>query len=505
MEGKLSEDPMAAIDPSDFSVALVLLRKIRRWSQEELARRAGLPATTVCEYETGKVEPTDRNLERMMAAFRFPLPLLGGLLALVRAVRHVMTVCEAVGGILLPNSLDTVAAEAGRAAEEATRAAFSLTLAELAPAAAAPPAEEEHLAAPGLRARLEPYSQGERLLLVRAGRRFRSWALAVLLCDESISAAADDPRRAVDLADLALEIARLVLGGEGWRSRLLGYCWSFVGNARRVSGDLPAAEEAFGRSREAWPASLANEEGLLDGSRRFDLEASLQRSQRRFAEAIVLLDQALGACPAASAGRILVKKAKTQEEMGDHESAIATLQEALPHVAEADEHLLLAARFNLLVNLSRLGRHAEAEAMLPPVRALAERLGNGLDRVRLRSLEGQLAAGLGRVEEALASLREVRDRFVSLGIAYDAALATLELAVVLAQQGRTAEVKALAAESAPIFAAQGVERERLGALALFRQAADEERLTAALARRLLEDLRRAPALRGAGAHERNRE
>jgi len=482
---------MAAIEPSDLSVALVLLRQVRRWTQKELAIRAGLPATTVCEYETGRVEPTARNLERMMAAFRFPLSLLGGLLALIRTVRHVMTVCEAVDGRLASDALEAVAAEAGRAAEEATRAAFFLALAELAPAAGAPPAQEDRLAAPGLRARLEPYSQAERLRLVRAGRRFRSWALAELLCDESVSAAADDPRQTVDLADLALEIATLIPGGEGWRSRLRGYCWSFVGNARRVSGDLPAAEEAFARSREAWPASLANEEGLLDGSRRFDLEASLRTDQRQFAGALDLLDQALGVCPAASAGRILVKKAKTQEEMGDHESATATLQKALPLIDEADEHLLLAARFNLLVNLSRLGRHAEAEALLPPVRALAERLDNGLDRLRLRSLEGQLAAGLGRVEEALASLREVRDRFVSLGIAYDAALATLELAVVLAEQGRTAEVKALAAESAPIFAAQRVERERLGALALFRQAAEEERLTTALARKLVSDLQRA--------------
>jgi len=82
---------------------------------------------------------------------------------------------------------------------------------------------------------------------------------------------------------------------------------------------------------------------------------------------------------------------------------------------------------------------------------------------------------------------------VARKIAYDAALATLELAVFLAAQGRTAEVKELAAETAPIFKAQCVERERLGALTLFRQAADEERLTAALARRLVREFKRAAA------------
>jgi len=79
---------------------------------------------------------------------------------------------------------------------------------------------------------------------------------------------------------------------------------------------------------------------------------------------------------------------------------------------------------------------------------------------------------------------------------YDAALVTLELAVLLAEQGRTAEVKELAGETAAIFKAQGVERERLGALVLFRQAADAERLTAALARQLLGEFRRTVALPG---------
>ena len=81
--------------------------------------------------------------------------------------------------------------------------------------------------------------------------------------------------------------------------------------------------------------------------------------------------------------------------------------------------------------------------MLPPVSALAARLGNGLDLLRVSSLQGQIAAGLGRTDEAVTTLAGVRDEFLELGIVYDAALATLELAVVLAEQGRTAEVREL--------------------------------------------------------------
>jgi hypothetical protein len=73
------------------------------------------------------------------------------------------------------------------------------------------------------------------------------------------------------------------------------------------------------------------------------------------------------------------------------------------------------------------------------------------------------------------------------------ALVTLELAALLAEEGRTAEVKTLAAQTERIFKAQRVERERLGAVRLFCGAARKERLTAALARELLADLRKAGA------------
>jgi hypothetical protein len=48
--------------------------------------------------------------------------------------------------------------------------------------------------------------------------------------------------------------------------------------------------------------------------------------------------------------------------------------------------------------------------------------------------------------------------------------------------GRTADVKALARESAPVFQAQSVHREAQKALDLFRRAAEEERITAELVR-----------------------
>ena len=155
-------------------------------------------------------------------------------------------------------------------------------------------------------------------------------------------------------------------------------------------------------------------------------------------------------------------------------------------------------RQNPALLLCHLGRYAEAEALLPEIRVLTMQLDNKLDSLRLRWLEGRVAAGLGRAEEALAALSQVRAGFVERGIAYDAALVTLELAVVHLEPGRTREVKALARQMAPIFKAQGVHRGALAALKLFCEAAEKEAATVELARRVVEYLYRAqhnPTLR----------
>jgi uncharacterized caspase-like protein len=67
--------------------------------------------------------------------------------------------------------------------------------------------------------------------------------------------AAHSAREARELAELALSIAGRV-AGESLRSRVQGYCWAYLGNARRVGNDLEGADEAFTRFSRA-PASAS--------------------------------------------------------------------------------------------------------------------------------------------------------------------------------------------------------------------------------------------------------
>jgi tetratricopeptide (TPR) repeat protein len=327
---------------------------------------------------------------------------------------------------------------------------------------------------------------------VREAAEFQNWALCELVCEESERAAAESAPAAAELAELALAVAAMVPEGSGWRLCVEGYTWAFIGNAWRVGNDLHRADEAFRRAAELWVAGRSGDLGFLDGSRLLDLEASLRAGQGRRAEALELLDRALAMCRSEQqTGRVLLKKAKTFEGLGDYERSVAALRQAAPLLGEGCEpRLLLVLRFNLIVNLCHLGRAAEAERLLPEVRELTQRLGHELDLVRLRWLEGRVAAGSGRREEAEALLLEVRDRFWRSGYAFDAALAAVEVAALLAEQGRAAEVKTLVEESLPIFHDLGIHREARVALDVLHRAAVREKLTVVLSRRVLEYLYR---------------
>ncbi len=478
-------------DDFPLGAILAVLRIVRGWSQLELAQAAGMRSGTISEYERGKKKLPLRTLERLAAVMGYPAPMIERTRAFIQEARSTTGAIQP--GESLSRQIDTFAADFGRSYEDFARTWLTRFLAEAS-------ALETRCQAPFLWERLRRYKAEERPGIVEKNPEFHNWGLCELVCEESVKAAADDAGKALALAELALRIAKRVPGVEGQLAQ--GWAWAFVGNARRVGGNLRTADEAFAHSRELWGTGTSGDPGFLDESRLFDLEASLRRDQRLLPEAVALLDRAWKVCNGPAKGRILVKMAKTAEELDDYPAAVEALRRAASVVDPEDEPLLFSIRHNLVAYLIVLGRHGEAAHLLPEVRQLAIRLGNDLNLVRLRWLEARVSASMGQVEEAIAALRQVRGDFAARGIAYDTALATLELAALLAEQGRAGEVKDLARQMAFIFKAQGVPREALAALSLFRKEAEEEAVTAELARSVLDFLQRArhdPALRFAGA------
>jgi hypothetical protein len=122
----------------------------------------------------------------------------------------------------------------------------------------------------------------------------------------------------------------------------------------------------------------------------------------------------------------------------------------------------------------------------PIPRALAEtrglylQLGERSSLIRLRWLEGKILRDLRWGDEAETAFREVRDELIGLGLGLDAALVSLDLAMILLERGDTGELKRLAAEMIPMFESWDDHRKALAAFLLFQKAAEAEQVTLGL-------------------------
>jgi tetratricopeptide (TPR) repeat protein len=324
---------------------------------------------------------------------------------------------------------------------------------------------------------------------IQVVREFHNWALAELLCEESVVQASRDLRRAAFLAQLARQVGDLVRGPEGWCTRVRGYVAGHSANVLRVQGKLRTAEAELEEAKKLWLAG-SDPDGVLDPGRLLDLEGALRRDQRQFEKALDLFDHAIQVSRFPARAQIM--KGFTLEVMGEYDRAIETLLEAVPLV-ERDEDTRLGniLSLNLAVNFCHIGRYAEATDMAQKVRDVATAMGDEIGVLRTVWLRGRIAAATGSPEEARVLLEQARQEFAARSMWYDVALALLDESILLLEGGRTAEVRTLAQGLAEVFNSEGVHREALAALRLFQEAAERETASADLARRVLRFLFRA--------------
>jgi tetratricopeptide (TPR) repeat protein len=380
----------------------------------------------------------------------------------------------------------------------------------------------------GLFEELMQHPPARQELLVNNSTRFRDR----MLCESLVSAGHDagfrDPVRSQHLARLAVataerlsEQARAVgkaeveePGGlaslavekgsfdllDGLRAR----AWAQLGNALRIGADLAGASAAFDAAEAVLAANPRV--GLLDVARVLDLRASLYRDLRQLQAAGRLLDRVIGIYRRLGQsnllGRVLNQKAMVLAEAGDAKSSMALLRRALDLLDPREEpRWFLTVRHNLICTLLAESRPREAFALLFHTRPLYLKMGDRMNLLRLRWVEGAVAQALDRLEQAEAAFREVRDAFVELGIAYDAALVALDLAAVYARQGRTTEVRRLAQEMMTFFGARQIHREAMAAFLFFCDAVRVEQAAGGMLRvaqdvaSFLKQARNAPTLR----------
>lgn len=359
-------------------------------------------------------------------------------------------------------------------------------------------AETQRKIAESLWRHLSALPKENRRKAVESEPMYRTWGFAERLWRQSLNAAADDAVRALDLGEMALGVAQSC-GGDGedprFGSRIQGLALSAVANAKRVRSQLLAADQDLARAKELWEAGAAADPGILDEARFLALESALRVDQRRFPEALACIDAAFRAArPDADVVYLFISKGNILLDLQLHEKAAEVYLEATarmgPSTSLRDRWL---ARFNLTACLVALGRPTEAEGRLPELRSMAISLGNGLDLLRVRWLEGQTQAGLLQRERAIATFGEVRDAFLARGTLYGAALVSLERAALQLEAGETEEVRREAPELAEAFRDLGVAPELLASVSLFWAAAGAEKATAEQARLILGQLRQAEA------------
>lgn len=326
----------------------------------------------------------------------------------------------------------------------------------------------------------------------------QSWGLCESLISRSQACRWQDPEQMVLLAERAVSAAESVDPNEYGRelvADLRARAFAELANAYRVSDDLESAERTLRRAVEH--SARGTQDPLLL-ARIMRLTAALRSAQRRFDEALSLID----ACytiyerhgDRSNAGRALISKGLYVGYDNDPGSAIRYLESGLSMInAATDPKLVLSAVHNLVGFLADCGRFDEARRILHRARPAYTAEGDRLALIKMRWLEGRIAAGLGEMEEAEQAFLEVQRDLEQAGLSYHVALVSMDLADIWLQAGRTAEVRELVEGIVSIFRVRRIAREALAALLLLREALAMDRVSLELLRTVQGYIRRLEA------------
>jgi hypothetical protein len=280
---------------------------------------------------------------------------------------------------------------------------------------------------------------------------FPSLPLASLLVVESQRCEPGDPPRSEELARLALAIAGLPhpSGQTAVVADVSARACTLIGNARRLLGDVNAADDRF-------VEALFHLVGTPDSSASafyFQTLARLRLDAGRVEDGLALLERAAdlyALCgDSAEHGHCRAQMGFLHLEQGRAERAEPELERAClaldPH---RHRSLWVHARLSLALCHARLGRKPKALLLLDATRPYCAVLANGAGRRSVLWLEGRIAAATDQPGRAAGVLAEVRQSFAASGRVYEAALVTLDLALVAARQGQPQRAHELLADVA---------------------------------------------------------
>jgi hypothetical protein len=268
--------------------------------------------------------------------------------------------------------------------------------------------------------------------------------------------------------------------------------WIELGNAYRVADDLAAAQCALARAVDLLLQGTRDE---LLAARLFDVQASLYGDQRLFDLAETALDMVYASYGLSGdkhlAGRALISKGTYAGYRGDSDEAIRLLAQGAAMIDEQREpRLVYLAHHNRARLLLDSGRSREARMALWHLRSRGLDGGGRMTEWKLRWLEAQINAEMGKLDEAERGLLAVKQAFEEAELGYKAALAGLDLGAVLLRRDKLAEATREVLQAADVFQAVGVHREAAASLLLLRKAFERQKADAVLLHHVITLLRR---------------
>lgn len=317
--------------------------------------------------------------------------------------------------------------------------------------------------------------------------------LALALLRRSRTVAPRDPEESEHLADLAADVVRHSRRGrrrpeqrrqQAVAADLFALASAMKGNARRLVGEYREAEVLF---QEGHALLRQGSGDPLIFADLLGYQGSLYRDLHRLLEAEKVVRRAVRIYRRVGedhqAGRALVKLATIREEQGRPEAAVRALKAALGLLSfDIEPHLEEVAYGNLALYVAEAGDAARGLKILeenPPRKEAPRR-----SLLHWEWIEGRILAMLGQHGAAVSAFELVREGFSDLGDAPNAAVSTLELALLYVESGRSREVRDLAAEALPVLLTLDLSDQAVAALILFEQACQTEELSTELLRSL---------------------
>ena len=275
-----------------------------------------------------------------------------------------------------------------------------------------------------------------------------------------------------ELALRAVERSALLLGERYKELRALALArW---GNACVLAFDFMAAEAAFREAEKVLPPHAAPEiEAEI-----WALRGTMHTFRRRFEEGLRDLQRALTIARESDHVElqvdILVQRAAIRWCRVEPEKMIPDLEIAkrlLEDRLSSDVERYCYVQHQLVLALCETERFAEAAALLPQARQLAEKMDQPMVRAQLQWIEGMIETSRGALDRSAGLILCAQSAFLEMGDFDTAALASLDLAVLYERQGRSKEAQVMLTQVIEALEAISLEGEALAALESLRRIA----------------------------------